>query len=59
MFHDKLIVLAIKEEHIREGNIAIDATHFEARDRAWASEKKEKPSPKSADANQMLNGNNY
>ena len=44
--HDKLIVLAINEGHIGEENIAIDATHFEARDRAQASEKKEKPAPK-------------
>lgn len=44
--HDGLILLAIDEGHISEENIAIDATHFEARDRAWPSEKKEKPAPK-------------
>ena len=44
--HDELILLAIDEEHITEENIAVDATHFEARDRAKASEKKEKPAPK-------------
>lgn len=36
--HDELILLAIAEEHIIEENIAIDATHFEARDRARVSE---------------------
>ena len=44
--HDELILLAIKEKHVTEENIAIDATHFEARDRAKATEKKEKPAPK-------------
>lgn len=44
--HDELIALAIDEGHIGEENIAIDATHFEARDRAKASDKKEKPAPK-------------
>ncbi|MEK5067667.1 IS1182 family transposase [Sporosarcina sp. FSL K6-1508] len=44
--HDNLILLAIDEGHIGEENIAIDATHFEARDRAQASEKKEKPASK-------------
>lgn len=44
--HDELLLLAIDEGHISEENIAIDATHFEARDRAWPSEKKEKPTPK-------------
>lgn len=44
--HDDLILLAIQEEHITEENIAIDATHFEARDRATGSKNKEKPAPK-------------
>ena len=44
--HDGLILLAIDEGHISEENIAIDATHFEARDSAKASEKKEKSAPK-------------
>lgn len=44
--HDDLILLAIQEAHITEENIAIDATHFEARDRATGSKKKEKPAPK-------------
>ncbi|MEK5070974.1 transposase [Sporosarcina sp. FSL K6-1508] len=44
--HDELLLLAIDEGYITEENIAIDATHFEARDRAWPSEKKEKPAPK-------------
>lgn len=44
--HDDLVLLAIQEEHITEENIAIDATHFEARDRATGSKKKEKQAPK-------------
>ncbi|MHA6261264.1 transposase [Sporosarcina sp. CAU 1771] len=44
--HDELILLAIDEDHITEENIVIDATHFEARDRAKAAEKEEKPAPK-------------
>lgn len=44
--HDELLLLAIEEGHISKENIAIDATHFEARVRAWASEKKDKPAPK-------------
>jgi len=44
--HDELLLLAIEEEHIGEENIAVDATHFEARDRAKTSKKKEKPAPK-------------
>lgn len=44
--HDELILLAIREEHITEENIAIDATHFEARDRAKGSKQKEKQPPK-------------
>lgn len=46
LIQDELIVLAIDEGHISEENIAIDATHFEARERAQASDKKEKPAPK-------------
>ncbi|WP_121603749.1 transposase [Virgibacillus sp. Bac332] len=44
--HDELIFLAIDEGHIGEENIAIDATHFEARDRAHTSDKKERTTPK-------------
>ena len=44
--HDDLILLAIEEKHVTEENIAIDATHFEARDCAKATEKKVKPAPK-------------
>ena len=43
---DELLLLAIEEGHISKENIAIDATHFEAPDRAWPSEKKEKTVPK-------------
>lgn len=44
--HDELILLAINEGHISDENIAFVATHFEARDRAQASKKKEKQTPK-------------
>lgn len=44
--HDDLILLAIQEEQITEENIAIDATHFEARDCTTGSKNKEKPAPK-------------
>ena len=44
--HDELLFLAIDEGHIGDENVAFDATHFEARDRAQASEKKEKQTPK-------------
>lgn len=44
--HDDLILLAIQEAHITEENIAIDATHFEARDRATGSKNKKKPASK-------------
>ncbi|MBD8004864.1 transposase [Bacillus norwichensis] len=44
--NDEVILLAMSEEHIGEENVAVDASHFEARDRAQASEKKEKPEPK-------------
>ncbi len=44
--NDEVILLAIDEEHIIDENVAFDASHFEARDRAHASEKKEKVAPK-------------
>src|SRR5699024_6455574 len=39
--HDDLILQAIQEGHVTGENIAIDATHFEARDRATGSKNKE------------------
>ncbi|WP_240378234.1 transposase, partial [Bacillus piscicola] len=44
--NDEVILLAINEEHISEENVAFDSSHFEARDRAQASGKKEKSEPK-------------
>src|SRR5690606_37612400 len=44
--NDEVILLAIDEEHIIDENVAFDASHFEARDRAHASEKKEKVAQK-------------
>ena len=43
---DILVTQAIQEGFITEESLAIDATHFEARDKPEASEKKEKPAPK-------------
>lgn len=43
---DALVALAIQEGYITEESLAIDATHFEARDKPTAAEKKEKPTPK-------------
>ncbi len=43
---DVLVALAIQEGFITEESLAIDATHFEARDKPAAAEKKEKPAPK-------------
>lgn len=56
--HDQLLLLAINGGHLSEENIAIDVTHFEARERAKASEKKEKPAPKNVDVSLKLNVNN-
>lgn len=43
---DVLIAQAIQEGYITEESLAIDATHFEARDKPEASEKKGKSAPK-------------
>lgn len=43
---DVLVAQAIQEGFITEESLAIDATHFEARDKPEASVKKEKPAPK-------------
>lgn len=43
---DVLVALAIQEGYITEESLAIDATHFEARDKPEAAVKKEKPAPK-------------
>ena len=43
---DVLVAQAIQEGFITEESLAIDATHFEARDKAEASPKKEKSAPK-------------
>lgn len=43
---DMLVAQAIQEGYITEESLAIDATHFESRDKPTASEKKEKPAPK-------------
>ncbi|MBT2583166.1 hypothetical protein J7E21_10360 [Planococcus sp. ISL-109] len=43
---DVLVALAIQEGFITEESLAIDATHFEARDKPEASVKKEQPAPK-------------
>ena len=43
---DVLVAQAIQEGFITEESLAIDATHFEARDKAIASPQKEKPAPK-------------
>ncbi|AQQ55485.1 transposase [Planococcus lenghuensis] len=46
VIQDVLVAQAIQEGFITEESLAIDATHFEARDKAIASPKKEKPAPK-------------
>ncbi|PUA38388.1 hypothetical protein C8Z91_14480 [Paenibacillus elgii] len=43
---DKLLIQAIQEGFIDDEAVAIDATHFESRDRGIAKEKKTKPEPK-------------
>src|SRR5699024_6910232 len=43
---EKLIIQAIAEGYILDETIAIDATHFEARDQAPPKEDKPKPEPK-------------
>lgn len=43
---EKVVEQAIEEGFIIDDTIAIDATHFEARDQAPVKEKKEKPEPK-------------
>jgi len=44
--HERLIHQATKEGFIMDDTVAIDATHFEARDRAPSKEKKPKRKPK-------------
>lgn len=43
---EKVILQAIKEGYITDDTIAIDATHFEARDQAPPKEEKPKAEPK-------------
>ncbi|MEK3989673.1 transposase [Robertmurraya sp. FSL R5-0851] len=43
---ESILLHAIEEGFVNDENIAIDATHFEARDHAPAQEKKPKPEPK-------------
>lgn len=43
---ESILLQAIEEGFIDDENIAIDASHFEARDQAPAKEKKPKPEPK-------------
>lgn len=43
---DRLVSQAIQEGHISEESLAIDATHFEARDKAIPTNKKERTAPK-------------
>ena len=43
---EKLIIQAIEEGFIIDETVAIDATHFEARDQAPSKEEKPKPEPK-------------
>ena len=43
---EKVILQAIAEGFIMDGTVAIDATHFEARDQAPPKEEKPKPAPK-------------
>ncbi|MCC5468747.1 transposase, partial [Pelosinus baikalensis] len=40
-----ILFQAISEGFVSDDSVAIDASHFEARDKATASEKKEKPEP--------------
>ena len=43
---DDLIAQAIQEGYKTEESLAIDATHFEARDKPEVTEKKDKAAPK-------------
>ena len=43
---ERLVLQAIKEGYIMDDTVAIDATHFEARDQAPPKEEKPKPAPK-------------
>ncbi|PLR88958.1 transposase [Bacillus sp. T33-2] len=43
---ESILLQAIEEGFVDDENIAIDASHFEARDKAPAKEKKPKPEPK-------------
>lgn len=43
---ESILFQAIEEGFVNDENVAIDATHFEARDKAPAQEKKPKPEPK-------------
>jgi transposase len=43
---NQILLQAIQEGFVEDDAVAIDATHFEARDRAKAQEKKPKPEPK-------------
>ncbi|WP_071461520.1 IS5/IS1182 family transposase [Bacillus massilinigeriensis] len=43
---ESLLLQAIKEGFVDDENVAIDASHFEARDQSPAAEKKPKPEPK-------------
>jgi transposase len=43
---ESILLQAIEEGFVTDENIAFDASHFEARDKAPATEKKPKPEPK-------------
>jgi transposase len=43
---ESILLQAIEEGFVEDENIAVDASHFEARDKAPAKEKKPKPEPK-------------
>ena len=48
---ERVVLQAIEEGFITDDTVAIDATHFEARDQAPQKEEKPKPEPKSVVAN--------
>src|SRR5690625_1837224 len=48
---EKVVLQAATEGFITDDTVAIDATHFEARDQAPTKEEKPKPEPKKRDEN--------
>lgn len=55
---EKVVLQAIAEGFIMDDTVAIDATHFEARDQTPPKEEKQKAEPKNAGANPKKNVNN-